>query len=364
MKSLKSVSLACRVVLDMHALNNEGNESNRLMTRQVGVVTPVQTEEGASYRRDTVNAISGDMQKHIFASAFRDFALDMGLPMNPLSQALDPARIMADPDFEKYVKGEHEWQDKSPEPAQVIDMLLTCALTDVCGIMITAGRQSIKRKSAVEFGWTVGLPDITQTAEFIHARHAINRLQRFKVDPNVTGDERKEQQARARDEKEANTGQMIFNRPASSGVYAFVAHLDVSAIGFNDATQQYPQSVTYPQTANDVPINRDARLRAALMSLAQTVLHPKGALTSTQLPHVVDVEGFVSMSTSAAAAPLISPLNDDYIARAEKTATLLNQLHGSDSVTVQRFKGNEGLLEQMVKILDDASAGKYVRYDA
>ena len=80
--------------------------------------------------------------------------------------------------------------------------------------------------------------------------------------------------------------------PASSGVYAFVAHLDACAIGFNDASQQYPIGLE----------ERTARLRAALLALAQTLLHPKGALTSTQLPHVLDLEGFVSISQSAAAA--------------------------------------------------------------
>jgi CRISPR-associated protein Cst2 len=350
MTSIKTISLACRVVLDMHALNNEGNESNRLMTRQVGIVRPALDEDGAAaYRRDVVNAISGDMNKHIFADAFRNVALDLGLPLNRFSQALDPARIMADPAFLAYVEGDGK---NKPEADQVIDALLTCSLTDVCGIMITAGGQSIKRKSAVEFGWTIGIPEITQVEEFIHARHAITRLTRTKVNAESTKEEREQAAA----ERGANTGQMIFNRPASSGVYAFVAHVDVGAIGFNDATQQYPHQV------GDVAIDRAARLRATLLALAQTVLHPKGALTSTQFPHVVDVEGFVSTSESAAAAPLISPLNDDYIARAGRTAELLNRLHGSDSVHVKSFAGGEGLLEQMADILDRYEPGRYTRY--
>src|SRR5690606_11470423 len=96
---ITSLSLACRVVMDMHALNNEGNESNRLMTRQVGIVTPTTGEDGApGYGRYTVNAISGDMNKHIFADAFRDVALDLGLPVCPACQALDPARMMGNVD--------------------------------------------------------------------------------------------------------------------------------------------------------------------------------------------------------------------------------------------------------------------------
>lgn len=352
---LKSLSLACRVVIDMHALNNEGNESNRLMTRQVGIVTPATAADGsAGYERAVVNAISGDMNKHIFADAFRDIALDFGLPLNPYSQALDPARIMADPAFNAYVTGEAK---AKPQVHEVIDQLLTCALTDVCGIMITAGGQSIKRKSAVEFGWTIGLPEITQVQEFIHARHAITRLTRTKA---TRADEEavKEQ---ARKERADNLGQMIFNRPASSGVYAFVAHLEVGAIGFNDATQQYPASVRSVLSEHDVVIDRAARLRAALMALAQTVLHPKGALTSTQLPHVVEVEGFVSASASAAAAPLISPLLDGYVERAQGTAQMLNRLHGADSVLVNAFQGGQELLGVLADLLDQVEPGSYQR---
>jgi CRISPR-associated protein Cst2 len=339
---IKSLSLACRVVMDMHALNNEGNESNRLMTRQVGIVTPVQGEDGANgYERFTVNAISGDMNKHIFADAFRNIALDLGLPVCPACQALDPARMMGNDDFQEYMGTKPAVQD-------VIDRLLTCAVDDVCGIMITgAGGTSIKRKSAVEFGWTVGLPEITEVEEFIHARHAIMRLTRTRVDRDADEAARQE----AAEERQRNIGQMVFNRPASSGVYAFVAHLDVAAVGFNDASQMYPAHVQ----------DRELRLRAAVMALAQTVLHPKGALTSTQLPHVVDVEGFVSTSSSAAAAPLISPLADGFIDQGYDIAQLINRLHGENAVSLLPFAGSEGLLAQLADVVEHTTPGQYRR---
>lgn len=339
-KTIKSLSLACRVIMDLHALNNEGSESNRLMTRQVGIVTPTADDQGeVGYQRSVVNAISGDMNKHIFAEAFRDIALDLNLPLCQACQALDPARMMGNEEFRDFVK-------TKPSVEQVIDRLLTCALDDVCGIMITGEGTSVKRKSAAEFGWTVGIPGITEVQEFIHARHAITRLTRTKA---VRGD--KESKDQALEEKEQNIGQMIFNRPASSGVYAFVAHLDVAAIGFNDASQVYPEKVK----------DRDTRLRAALLAMAQTVLHPKGALTSTQLPHVVGIQGYVSLSTSAAAAPLISPLMEDFEDAAEKTAAMLNKLHGDSSVEVGKFDSGEGLLNAMGYVLNGFAPGVYRR---
>ncbi|MCS6837187.1 MAG: DevR family CRISPR-associated autoregulator [Anaerolineae bacterium] len=335
----KSISIAARVVLDLHALNNEGSESNRLLTRQVGIVTVGRNEDGeAGYQRSVVNAVSGDMLKHIFADYFRHIALDRGLPLCDACKALDPARMNGNPDFAEYLKSK-------PSPADVITRLISCALDDVCGILVTGEGTSVKRKSAVEFGWMIGLPGVTEVQEFIHARHAITRLTRTKA----TKESAKEQQEKAAQEKAANIGQMIFNRPASSGVYAFVAHLDACAIGFNDAEQKYMIDEA----------QRRARLQAALLSLAQTLIQPKGALTSTQMPHVVDMQGYVSVSSRAATAPLSSPLRDDFVEQAHKVADMNERLYGGGANGVLDFSGADGLLGRMVELADDVVPGTY-----
>ncbi|NUQ05476.1 MAG: DevR family CRISPR-associated autoregulator [Anaerolineae bacterium] len=340
MATIKSLSIAARAVLDLHALNNEGNESNRLMTRQVGIVTPTYDENRLmdGFSRATVNAISGDMNKHIFADYFRHVALERDLPLCEACKALDPGRMMANPDFQAYI-------ETKPPAADIVNRLISCALDDVGGILITGSGQSIKRKSAVEFGWTVALPGASEVQEYIHARHAVTRVTRTKADKESS----KEVRDQAASEKEMNIGQMVFNRPASSGVYAFVAHLDACAIGFNDITQEYPISAA----------ERAERLRATLLALAQTLLHPKGALTSTQLPHVVDIEGFVSVSQTAASAPLISPLTDGYIQRGMDIAQGINRLHGANAVDVLPFAGGEGLLNQLASLVEDGAPGVY-----
>ncbi len=340
MTSVKSLSIAARVVLDMHALNNEGNESNRLMTREVGIITPTYGDDRMmdGFNRATVNAISGDMNKHIFADYFHHIALERGLPLCEACKALDPGRMMANPDFQEYINGK-------PPTADVVDRLISCALDDVGGILITGSGSSIKRKSAVEFGWTVALPGASEVQEYIHARHAVTRVTRTKAERGAT----QEVKDQAASEKGTNIGQMIFNRPASSGVYAFVAHLDACAIGFNDITQEYP----IPAEA------RAERLRAVLLALAQTLLHPKGALTSTQLPHVVEIEGFVSVSQTAASAPLISPLSDGYIQRGIDIAQGINRLHGENAVAVLPFAGGEGLLGKLADVFETSTPGLY-----
>jgi hypothetical protein len=75
----------------------------------------------------------------------------------------------------------------------------------------------------------------------------------------------------------------------------------------------------------------------------------------------VDVEGFVSVSTSAAAAPLLSPLTDNFIERAGSLAGLLNRLHGEDAVAVAPFSGGEGLLQTVAAMVETSAPGRYTR---
>src|SRR5437867_1315816 len=64
---LYSVSISGRVILDLHSLNNEGSEGNQLNARQVYIVTG----DGRNPTPANVNAISGDMLKHIQTEHFR-----------------------------------------------------------------------------------------------------------------------------------------------------------------------------------------------------------------------------------------------------------------------------------------------------
>ena len=70
----KSISISGLLTLDLHALNNEGAEGNTMMTRMVDIVD----SEG---KKHTVNAISGDMFKHIQTGHLIDESLEIGLPL-------------------------------------------------------------------------------------------------------------------------------------------------------------------------------------------------------------------------------------------------------------------------------------------
>lgn len=93
---LSSLSICGRITLDMHSLNNEGSEGNQVLTRQVTIVD-------ANGDIATVNAVSGDMLKHIQAEHFWQIATERGLPLG--SDVNHPNRIGVSPEFRKLLEG-------------------------------------------------------------------------------------------------------------------------------------------------------------------------------------------------------------------------------------------------------------------
>jgi len=276
-QNVYSLSISAQATLDMHSLNNEGGEGNQITTRMVNIV-------GEDGRLHNVNAISGDMLKHIQAEhLFRLLSGREDVPLCAACREFNANRISADPDYAKAIDG------KSDAEAIAL-MLKTCALDDIAGNLITAGNRSIPRKSVVEFSWVVGLPELTTTDSYFHVKYASERSQKAR-------DTEKEEEQR-----KANLGQAIFHRPASSGVYAVVANFEAARIGFNDITQGY--AVDERQRA--------ARYRALLESVLYTFLEPNGAMRSTQNPHIVDFRGVVAVSGDVIPAPTLSPINSGY----------------------------------------------------
>ena len=290
--TLYSLSISARATLDMHSLNNEGGEGNQIQTRMVNII-------GADGRLHNVNAISGDMFKHIQAEHLFRLATDGSqLPLCAACRKFNANRISADEEYAKAIEGKSD--------AEAIDLLLnTCAQDDMAGNLITAGNRSLPRKSVVEFGWVVGLPELTTTDSYFHVKYASERSaarRQADSDEAVRG---------------ANLGQAIFHRPASSGVYAVVTHLELARIGFNDITQTYPLSDE----------ERLARYSALLESLLYTFLEPNGAMRGTQHPHLVSFDGIVAVSKQVIPAPTISPLmGDDFANELVSIKTALETL--------------------------------------
>lgn len=310
---IRSLSLSGRLTLDMHSLNNEGGEGNQIQTRMVHIV------DGQGDLA-VVNAISGDMLKHIQAEHLWTIATasEGTLPLCAGCKVFNANRVNVDREFINALAN-------SKDNADITDRLLKhCTLDDTEGILITEGKRSMPRKSTVEFGWMVGLPDKTRTESYFHVKY------------DLAG-----RGAGAGNESGANTGQNIFYRPASSGVYAVVAHVELHRVGYNDVSRSYPLNEE----------QRRNRQQALLQSLLYTFLRTAGAHRNTQHPHVLNFEGVLAVSRAAAPAPTASALSANYVEQMTQTATSLNRMVGDGAIAVTPFDSSAGFTEQLASIV-------------
>lgn len=315
---IRSLSICGVATLDLHALNNEGAEGNALMTRMVDIVD----SEGKLH---TVNAVSGDMLKHIQAEHLYNVALERKLPLCNGCRIFNANRICADAEFTKNPK----FTKETPDSEILGEALKKCVLDDAEGILITSeiGKaRSIARKSCVEFGWAVGIPDKTRTESYFHVKYV---------------PEGRDKGSGAGE----NLGQNIFHRPASSGCYAIVLNIDPLRIGRNDITLEYGVDSA----------GRLARVKGLFLSVLNTFIRLNGAHRNTQLPHLVDFQGAILTSTTSIPAPSLSPLNLNYRDQLVKVSTQLNRVGGADSITTRMFDDLGSFTEGMVQISEQVT---------
>jgi CRISPR-associated protein Cst2 len=297
---IHSLSLCARVVLNLHNLNSEGTEGNQQQTRMVHIVD----KDG---HRHIVNAVSGDMFKHIFVEHLTPLLEAAGQKLSSGARTLNPDRITVDEEFKEAIKG------KKLGSLIQEEMLKRCAVTDIAGTLLTLGN-AVPRKSCAEFGWVVGLPEKNVSEQYFHVKY----------EPDSRG------KSAGQDDKGEGTvsgRQAIFHRPANSGVYALICHLELSRVGVNDITRQ--------AAVDDG--DRKSRRRATIQALMATLVKPAGAQRNTQNPHIVDCHGVVTTSASHLPAPTVSPLADNYGEQMESITETLNRL-APESVFSRRFE--------------------------
>ncbi len=330
MAQLSSLSISAQVTIDLHNLNSEGTEGNQQQTRMVHIID----QNG---RRAIVNAISGDMLKHILVEHLVPLLKDAKEPLSPGAAVHDADRINAvNPEFVDFCEKEQAFTDngkkvkrKALDSEVMSKILAECSLTDLAGALITRGR-SVGRKSVVEFGWVVGLPEdvdgqpLTVTEQHFHVKYAPEGRGTAAGGDTVSG------------------RQAIFHRPASSGIYALICNLDLYRVGLNDITRQYVVD----------PNSRRKRATALIQALVATLLKPAGAQRNTQNPHIVDCKGVIATSATSLPAPTVSPLHKDYREEMKRSADVLNTIKPG-SIEVSNFETISG----GVKILADLSQG-------
>ncbi len=316
--SIYSLSLSAQLTLDMHSLNNEGGEGNQIQTRMVNIV------DGNGDLKN-VNAISGDMIKHILAEHLHKILASSDQPLCAGCQTFNANRISADANFIASIESESD--------SKALTMMLEqCAMDDMLGNLITEGSKSLPRKSVVEFGWVVGLPEVTRTDSYFHVKYASER-----------SDERR-QAVSEEGARKANLGQAIFHRPANSGVYALVATIEAARIGFNDITQQYAISET----------DRAKRFAALVEALIYTLVEPAGAMRGSQAPHILGAEGVVTVSNQIIPAPTLSPLNSEYAQELDALCGTLNGIR-PNALSPHRFTTLNEYAQIMSRVIKESA---------
>jgi len=300
-KKIASISVCGEMTLNLHSLNNEGGEGNQIMTRQLTIVD----REGEKH---TVTGISGDMFKHIHAGHMVNYCLENGIALSDYSRKLDPNRISA---ANLLTVNPHVGKKESNSSEVVDTILRACAVCDAHGVLLTdkvgdnKGSSNTPRKSVIEFAWTVGIPDKNNTKTYLHTKLVADAGEKG----SASG---------------SNEGQNIFHRPANYGAYAFVCNIDVYRIGLNDISREY--------AIGDE--ERKKRYQAIIQSLLSAVLNPKGAMTSTQKPHITDFKGIVTVSHKLLPAPTVSAINPAY---REELETIKENLNKIEAEAVESF---------------------------
>jgi len=260
------LSVAAKLVLNVHDLNNEGSVGQSLDIRQIRMVD----ENGNPLPE--MPAVSGRMMKHWHLEHMRRKALEDNLPLCDTCKAGQP--------------------DRQTAATDELEAINNCVVCDVHGFLSTEKMANAPRRSScVSFSWLLPVLGTNPTSkQVIHSRVASGT------------------QALAATQE---TAQMIFYKSYASGVFTFVAGVDLNRIG---------------STIDNRRIKGDTKTRCSLavQSLLPVVLGAFGASQSHALPHTRCLGLLVALSTTKKPVPnLISPI---YPKGFEESIALLKSL--------------------------------------
>jgi CRISPR-associated protein Cst2 len=305
MMKIYSLSISGLLSLQLHALNNEGNEGNQTLTRRYYIVQKNDPEP------KLVNGISGDMLKHIQAEHLHRICMENKLPLSEGGKQLNPDRIGYDIEQNKEFFNKNE-KDLEQKTAKILQQ---CAISDLEGFMVTEKKgQTLKRESTIEMGAVVGVPTCVKTQSYFHAKYGVE---------NPTP----------------------YNVQLSSGMYATVLNIEAFRIGYN------PHNFDYSIDS----VERKKRLDALLTSVLYTYLEPNGAKRNTNLPHPNAFEGVITVTTRRCPAPTISPLEESYQRQINHLADVLNGINGEDTVHVFPFENMAEFGQQIQHLINEGS---------
>jgi hypothetical protein len=157
---IQSLSVSAEVTLALHNLNSEGIEGNLQQTRMVHVVDPAGD-------RHSVNAVSGDMFKHIYVHHLTAILTARGQALSSGAAIGSADRITVDPDFKAAIKGRGATDLQS-------EMIARCAVTDIAGTLFTEGITWLESRARSLDGWSGSLRRSTLSSIFTSSTSPID----------------------------------------------------------------------------------------------------------------------------------------------------------------------------------------------
>jgi len=246
------LSLAAKLVLNVHDLNNEGSVGQSLDIRQIRMVD----EDGKAL--EEMPAVSGRMMKHWHLEHVRKRALETEtLPLCNICRSGQP--------------------DRQTEAEDELAAIQECAICDIHGFLSTKKMTNAPRRSScASFSWLLPvLGTKPESKQVIHSRVSSGTAESSGSD---------------------ETAQMIFHKTYASGIFGFVSSIDLNRIGSTIDNRNIDNKIS-------------SRKKLAVQALLPICLGAFGASQSHALPHTKCVGLLAALSTTEKPVPnLISPI--------------------------------------------------------
>jgi CRISPR-associated protein Cst2 len=170
-----------------------------------------------------------------------------------------------------------------------------CIIDDVEGFMNAGKGANEKRTSCIKFSWAIATEE-NEYQTMLHTRIDVTQGNSKKKEEKETteGD--------GNTNKDQNT-QMLFHRPLRNNEYALTVQVDLDRIGFDD------EKLIYALDEADIKSRQEKCIKALLNMFVDM----EGAMCSTRLPHIQNIEGILVKKTDKnQVLSKYSALEDDY----------------------------------------------------
>ncbi len=410
-KQLSSLSICGRLTLNMHSLNNEGGEGNQILTRHVTIVD----KEG---KPSTVNAVSGDMLKHIQAEHFWNIARENNLKLCSACSCFNANRISGADEFRailrgvdmdsfddvdkgEYLKIKEEIIDTEDEKVRKelrkkLNALEEKYLFNMFSVedkekfqklnveleilpktklnndqkdkkkSITDDLKKLKSKYRVDLSDADKLSELLKLCSLDDMEGVLvtaegNNLQRKSCAEFgwlIGLPEKIKTENYFHVKLVADSGSKESGEGANLGQNIFYrpANSGIYALVSNfDICRVGYNDISKKYSIDDT--ERDNRVKALLKSILYTFIKPSGAMRNTQNPHIVDFNGVITLSSKAIPAPTTSPINDKYVEEITSIAGTLNKIE-KESIESVPFDSLSKFAEEFEKIITNATGYK------